>query len=345
MDALKRKIPDFFVNQGKKITNLKDWENYREPLKNLILTEEYGPLPEKIEPSIKIEPDYVDFAGKAVWERVYFTFEKNGKSHTVVTHLILPKGKTNVPVFLSLNFQREVPNKYLPVEEIIDTGFGVFAFCYEEVTSDNGDFTNGLCGLFEMDGKCEFGKISLWAYFASICMDYLITRDEVDKDNVAIIGHSRLGKTALLCSALDERFKLTCVNNSGCCGVAVSRGKTEKNETIEKIMEVFPFWFCDNFKKYVNNEDALPFDQHMLVSLVAPRHIVVGGAKEDYWADNEGQHLSCAMAVPVWEMYEKGSANKRVSYYEREGTHFLSRTDWIIYMQAFKEIMKNEIQK
>ena len=345
MEALKRNIPDFFVNQGKKITSVEDWEKYRQSLKDLLLKEEYGFLPEKIEPSISVENEGVDFAGKAKWEKVYFTFEKNGKSHTVVTHLILPRGKTNVPVFLSLNFQREVPNKYLPVEEIIDTGFGVFAFCYEEVTKDNSDFTDGICALFEKNGRCDFGKISIWAYFASICMDYLCTRQEVDKNNVAIIGHSRLGKTALLCSALDERFKLTCVNNSGCCGVALSRGKTKENETIEKIMEVFPFWFCESFKKYINNEDALPFDQHMLVSLVAPRYIVVGGAKEDLWADNEGQHLSCALAVKAWEFYERGSANKRVSYYERIGTHFLSRTDWIIYMESFKEILKNEVQK
>lgn len=345
MDILKRNIPDFFVNDGKKINTLADWKIYREKLKDLFLKEEYGFFPEKIVPSIKTEIDYVDFAGKAVWEKIYFTFEKNGKSHTVITHLILPKGATNVPVFLSLNFQREVPNKYLPAEEIIDTGFGIFAFCYEEVTSDNGDFTNGLCALFEKDGKCQFGKISIWAYFASICMDYLLTRKEVDGDNVAIIGHSRLGKTALLCSALDERFKLTCVNNSGCCGVALSRGKTKENETIEKITEVFPFWFTEGFKKYASNEEALPFDQHMLVSLVAPRHMVVGGAKEDVWADNEGQHLSCALAVKAWELYEKGSANKRLYYYERLGTHFLSRTDWIIYMESFKEIMKNEVQK
>ena len=138
---------------------------------------------------------------------------------------------------------------------------------------------------------------------------------------------------------------MTCVNNSGCCGASLSRGKVKENETIEKITEVFPFWFCDSFKQYVNNEDKLPFDQHMLLALVAPRYLIVGGAKEDVWADNEGQHLSCALAVPAWELYEKGSANKRISYYEREGTHFLSRTDWIIYMQAFKEIIKNEIQK
>lgn len=335
----KRSIPYFFDG----IDTKEKWEERKKDYLDLFLKEEYGYLPTKLDHTIKTEVDWVDFAGKAVWEHVDFTFERNGKSHTVKTHLILPKNKENVPVFLSLNFQREVPNKYLPVEEIIDTGFGIFAFCYEEVTEDNKDFTSGLCSLFEVEGKCPFGKLSLWAYFASICMDYLCTRKEVDKDNVAIIGHSRLGKTALLCSALDSRFKLTCVNDSGCCGASVSRGKSAENETIEKIVEVFPHWFCDNFKKYVNNEKSLPFDQHMLIAQIAPRCLVVGAAKEDIWADNKGQQLSCAMAAEIWELYGKGYANKRLSYYEREGTHFLSRTDWIIYMEGFKEILKNEI--
>ena len=342
-ELLKRNVPDFFVHNGKKITTRQEWEEHRQYLKDLFLKEEYGFLPEKITPSVTVERQYVDFAGKAVWDSVFFTFEKDGRSHTVRTEIVLPVSEKPVPVFLSLNFQREVPNKYLPMEEIIDTGFGVFAFCYENVTADNADFTDGLCSLFEKDGKCEFGKISIWSYFASACMDYLLTRDEVDKSNVAIIGHSRLGKTALLTSALDERFKLTCVNNSGCCGAALSRGKTEDNESIAKITEVFPFWFCKEFEKYIGNEDKLPFDQHMLIALVAPRSIIVSGAEKDVWADNKGQHLSCALAVKAWELYGKGNANKCVSYYERRGTHFLSRTDWIIFMEAFKEVMKNEI--
>jgi hypothetical protein len=233
----------------------------------------------------------------------------------------------------------------MPVEEIIDTGFGVFSIYYQDVTKDNDDFSDGICGLFERNSTSSFGKISIWAYFASICMDYLCTRNEIDKDNIAIIGHSRLGKTALLCSALDGRFKLTCVNESGCSGAAVSRGKSKENETIKDIIRVFPYWFCDEYKKYIDNEDNLPFDQHMLISLVAPRYVIVGAAKEDIWADNIGQHLSCALAVPAWELYSKGSANKRINYYEREGSHFLSRTDWIIYMEGFKEIIKNELKK
>lgn len=337
----RRKIPDFFLDIDTKET----WEAQREKFINSFLKEEYGYLPEKLEAEIKVEKDWVDFAGKADWEHIYFTFRKNGKSHTVKANLILPKEKENIPVFLSLNFQKEIPNKYLPVEEIIDTGFGIFALCYEEVTADNGDFTDGICGLLcDGEGKCSFGKISIWAYMASICMDYLCTRKEVDRNNVAIIGHSRLGKTALLCSALDERFKLTCANDSGCCGAAVSRGKVKENETIEAIVRTFPFWFCEEFKKYVGNEDRLPFDQHMLLARIAPRYLVIGGAELDAWADNEGQKLSCSLASKAWDFYGV-SSKERVCYYERKGSHFLSRDDWHMYMKKFKEILKNEVSK
>lgn len=348
-EAKRRKLPNFF----KDINTKEHWESKREEIKNLFLQEEYGFLPKKLTPEIKTEKQGVNFAGKAEWESVFFTFENNGKSHTVRTELVLPKHKTDIPVFVFIDFESKVPSKYLPMEEILDNGFGVLAFCYQDVTSDNGDFTNGLCGLFCDDsGKCSFGKISIWAYMASRCMDYLKTRDEVGK--IAILGHSRLGKTALLASALDERFDLTCVNDSGCCGASVSRGKTDKNENITKITDTFPFWFTDNFYKYRDNEDMLPFDQHMLLSLVAPRPVMIGGAIEDVWADNEGQMLSCYLASKIWELYDKDGficENKLpcvndmyldgdICFHLRQGEHFLSRYDWNVYMQKFLHIQQ-----
>ncbi len=344
-----RNIPDFFIKNGKRI-DLDAWETYKEEVKELFLTEEYGHLPEKLVPSVETEEQGVDFAGKGKWESVFFTFENNGKKHTVRTELILPKNKTDVPLFLYISFSPDVPNKYLPMEEILDNGFGVMTFYYENVTTDNGDFSNGLYGLFSNDGqRCEFGKISLWSYMASICMDYLETRKEVNSKCVAVAGHSRLGKTAILTSALDDRFILTCSNNSGCCGSAISRGKTEKNETIEAITRVFPWWFSEKFLKYVSNENALPFDQHLLMSLIAPRYLMIGTALEDVWADNEGQLLSCKLASYVWTLYGKRgfvdsesntSIDGEVCYHLRDGTHFMSRYDWNVYMKKFKAIIE-----
>ena len=349
-ELLRRSIPDFLDG----IDTKEKWEKKRNEIRDLFLKEEYGFLPEKIKPTIKTEKQGINFAGKAEWESVFFTFEKNGKSHTVRTELILPKSKDNVPVFLFLDFEAKVPSKYLPVEEILDGGFGMLAFCYQDVTTDNGDFTNGLCSLFcDENGKCTFGKISMWAYMAIACMDHLEARNEVGK--VAIIGHSRLGKTALLTSALDNRFCLTCVNESGCSGASISRGKTEQNENIKKITDTFPFWFCENYFKYIDKENTLPFDQHMLLGLVAPRSVMIGGAILDVWADNEGQFLSCYLAGDIWKLYGKRgficenrlpSVNEHyldgeVCFHLRDGEHFLSRYDWNVYMSEFKGIINN----
>ena len=353
----KRQIPDFFVNDGKKITNKEEWEEHRKRVIDLFLGEEYGYLPPKIEPSIRLEEQAINFAGKAKWESVFFTFKKGTKRRTVRAELILPRGKKS-PVFLAIDFLKESPNKYLPVEEILDSGFGIFKLCYESVTRDNGDFENGLCALFE-GGKEKYGKIAIWSYMASICMDYLMTREDVDSKNVAIIGHSRLGKTALLTSAIDNRFVLTCVNDSGCCGASVSRGKVDGNEKIYDIVKTFPYWFKREYALYAGKENTLPFDQHMLLSLVAPRNVIIGGAKEDVWADNEGQFLSCHLASYAWELYGKSGlihdgkmpevgevlTAGELGFYLREGTHFLSRDDWKIYISKFREILDNEIRE
>lgn len=354
----RRNIPNFFVHNGEEISTLEKWEAYRPILKDLFLNSEYGRMPEKIVPTIREEEQEINFAGKAVWKSVFFTFKNNGMEHTVRCELVLPKSQRPAPVFVSIGFSPDVPNKYLPMEEIIDNGFAVLHFFYENVTTDNGDFSNGLYPL--LSAKRDFGKITVWSYMASVCMDYLQSRDDVDKSAIAVIGHSRLGKTALLTSALDERFLLTCVNESGCCGAALSRGKNEQNENITTITDVFPWWFCEDFFAYRDNEDKMDFDQHLLLALVAPRYAVIGGAIEDVWADNEGQYLSCHLASKAWGFYGKGglsyegndlpkAGEKRLDgelgFYLRSGSHFQSREDWGVYMKKFREIIeerKNE---
>ncbi|MBO5312889.1 MAG: hypothetical protein J6B29_02880 [Clostridia bacterium] len=343
---LKREIPNFFVLDGKSIEDKDSWEIKRNELKRLFLAEEYGERP-SLAYSVTSEEQGINFAGKARWESVFFKFEGNGESHTVRCELVLPRVKMKSPVFVFANFSPSVPDKYLPTEEIIDSGFGVFSFYYEDVTKDNNDFTDGLCKLISF----ETGKISIWSYMASTCMDYLCTRDDVDKSNVAIVGHSRLGKTALLTSALDERFKLTCANESGCCGASISRDKRKENESLEDITRVFPQWFCKSFSKYISAPNSLPFDQHMLLALIAPRYLVVGGALEDVWADNEGQLLACSLSAKAWSFYGKrglsydakeDNQSAGVAFYMREGSHFMSRFDWQVYMRKFREIIEEE---
>ncbi len=358
---LERNIPDLMrAPSGESVKTAEEWERTMRPYwREMILAEEFGSCPEKITPSVNATVERsLDFAGKATVESVTFTFERGERSHTVPCMLAYPKGAKEkpVPFFIFINFRSQFPDRYLPAEEIIDGGFGIFSVCYQDITSDDGNFENGLAGLFYDGERAPDGtsKIAYWAYFASAMMDYLLTRPEADEGAIGISGHSRLGKTALLTAALDERFAFACPNNSGCSGVALSRGKSDGAEHIRHITKNFPFWFCPNYLKYVDNEQAQAFDQHCLVALVAPRAVFVGAAQEDTWADNDGQFLALAAASPVWELYGKRGLvtpdrmpevgdvliDGELGFYLRSGTHFQSRADWQFYMAAVGRYLK-----
>lgn len=258
-----------------------------------------------------------------------------------------------MPCFIHINFRNLVPDRYLPAEEIVDNGYAVLSFCYEDVSSDDGDFTSGLAGLVYPKGrtsKTQCGKIGIWAWAACRVMDYALTRPELDASHISVVGHSRLGKTALLAGALDERFYCAFSNDSGCSGAALARGK--RGETIQKICQTFPYWFCGNYKKYAGNESLLPFDQHFLIAANAPHRVYVASAEEDLWADPENEYLSCVAAdgyfkakglsgflhpdrLPsVGESFGQG----HIGYHLRAGKHYLSREDWQYYIRYLNSI-------
>jgi hypothetical protein len=357
-ELAKRKLPDLFqMPNGQIIKTKEEWGTIARPYwREILLQEEYGKIPPLVYPEIFTKTNTIDFAGKATWEEVSFTFKRNGKEHTVPTNLIYPKAAEKSPFFIYINFRSDIPDRYLPVEEIIDNGFGIFSVDYNDITKDNADFTDGLAGLFQ-DGERtgdDTGKIVYWSYMASRMMDYLQTREEADKNAIGVSGHSRLGKTALLTGALDDRFAFVCSNDSGCSGAAISRGRCNGGESIRAIVERFSFWFCPNYFKYMDKANELPFDQHCLMALVAPRRVYIGGAIEDIWADNDSQFLNCVASSPVWKLYGKTgfiTDNKmpvcgdiytdgEVGFHLRAGKHYHSRTDWLIYMDAVKKIEK-----
>lgn len=259
-----------------------------------------------------------------------------------------------LPCFIQINFRDLVPDAYLPSEEIVDNGFAVLSFCYQDVSSDDGDFTNGLAGIFYPGGErtdTQCGKIGLWAWAAMRVMDYAQTLPELDKNCISVCGHSRLGKTALLTGALDERFFCAFSNDSGCSGASLSREK--EGETVAKIWNRFPYWFCKNFEKYADNEDALPFDQHFLLCANLPHRVYVASAALDAWADPKNEYLSCVAASDCFKaagtngfvhpdrLPEIGDSFHEgfIGYHLRDGLHYFSREDWQNYMAYIRKHM------
>ena len=273
-----------------------------------------------------------------------------GKPFSWKFFLSLPKRETPVPAFLMLMFTRKLPADTVPVEEICDEGFGFVGFDYQDVTSDDGDFTNGLAALFYPDGRRgehDGGKIALWAWAASRILDYLQTVPEIDSRRVYVTGHSRLGKSALWAAAQDERFAGGASIQSGCSGAALARGKN--GETVGKITNVFPYWFAPAYAAFADREAEMPFDQHDLLALAAPRRLLVTSAADDAWADPDGEALGCAAVAPVYALWGLSAPAERadipdsialldgqVGYFRRPGTHCFSRDDWHALFRFFR---------
>ena len=320
----------------------------------ILLDEEYGHLPQgarrfHVE---EMSRDASFAAGKANLVKLAFTMEGDFGSYTFPLYEVIPVGEVKHPAFLHINFRDLIPDKYQPTEELIDRGYATFTFCYKDVTSDDGDFTNGLAGVVYPHGeRGEYaaGKIALWAWAATFVMDYIQTKESIDGKRVTVTGHSRLGKTALLAGALDPRFYCAISNCSGAPGAALSRQKT--GETIAKICKTFPFWFSKHYHGYADKEDSLPFDQHFLIAANAPHRAYITSAELDDWACPPNEYAAARLASEYYAslglvglVSEDESANMKKAYHDgsigyhiRRGLHYFSRTDWLYHMQYLEK--------
>jgi hypothetical protein len=314
---------------------------------------------------------------------VYLTSRKNGPKMTLL--LYLPAGAAKpVPVFLGLNFggnqtvaadpgirlgqiwprsstagalaphpateqSRGTAAGRWQVEKILRHGYGLATIYYGDIEPDfDGGIRYGVRPAFFHPGQTapaasEWGAIGAWAWGLSRALDYLETDKQVDARHVALMGHSRLGKTALWAGAEDTRFAMVISNCSGEGGAALSRRLF--GEQPADLNSRFPHWFDANYRKYSSHESDLPFDQHELIALIAPRPVYIATAAEDLWADPKGQFLAAAAAGPVYELLGKQGLGTDqmpplhhpimhdIGYHNRSGKHDVIEYDWDQYLK------------
>ncbi|MFN4180699.1 MAG: acetylxylan esterase, partial [Armatimonadota bacterium] len=333
-------LPDPLVClDGTKVTTPELWRTKRRPeILELFRTHMYGkaPIGKPVEMTFEVfDLDKNALNGKATRKqvRILFTGKPDGPNMDLLIYL--PNDvKRPVPVFLLLNFfgnhaihpdpairikpvwfkgKQVTPSedsrgrdRSIPVEKILTRGYGIATAYYGDIAPDfPGSFQHGVFAVFdklfgEKRPPDAWGAISAWAWGLSRALDYFEVDKDIDAKRVVVLGHSRLGKTALWAGAQDERFAIVISNNSGCGGAALSRRRF--GETVALINSAFPHWFCENFKRYNGRENELPIDQHMLVALIAPRPVYIASADEDLWADPRGEFLAAKFADPVYKL-------------------------------------------
>ena len=378
-------------NNGTSVKSKKDWEKRRSEIVQIFETEVFGAIPQwkgqMKSTLVSVKKNALD--GLATRKEVRIDLTRDGRKISVMVLIYLPQNSKDAPIFLSYNFGGNhtttlepdvlIPDSWVsnnkmlgitdnranekgrgsacsswPIKEIISEGFGVATVYYGDVDPDfNDGFKNGVHELFDTKrDSASWGSLAAWAWGLSRVMDYLETDKEVNAKKVIVMGHSRLGKAALWAGATDQRFAMTVSNNSGCGGAAISRRKF--GETVGRINNSFPHWFCDNFKKYNEKEEILPIDQHELLALIAPRPVYVASAAEDLWSDPKGEFLSCVYASPVYELLGlKGFPVKEmpgvsqpvigdISYHIRPGKHDVTLYDWQCYMNFAERYFKKK---
>ncbi len=282
------------------------------------------------------------FVGLSFFGNSAATTEKDVPLSTGWVRADVSKGIVNYRV---TEASRGVESSRWPIEMIIDNGYALATANYGDIEPDHEQgWKDGVRAIFSKDGantvwkEGEWGGIAAWAWGLSRMLDYLETDQSIDAKKCAVIGHSRLGKTALWAGASDGRFALAISNDSGEGGASLMRRNF--GETVAVLAGIRPHWFTPTYQRYANNESACPVDSHMLIALMAPRPVYIASATEDKWADPKGEFLAGKNAETVFALFgKKGvgvdeqpaadqSVGDSIGYHVRAGKHDLTKDDW-----------------
>jgi pimeloyl-ACP methyl ester carboxylesterase len=393
-------LPDPLVmRDGTRVTTKEAWLKKRAPeLRDLFQHYMYGTrpaTPEFVKGKV-LREDKAALGGKATLREVSVDC---GLAEPVHLLVVIPNSaKQPCPAFLGMNFNGNYqllddPQVSLPrwsrakkagepnvpdpagrgreketwaLEQSIDRGYAVATFYSGDVVPDDKELAEKALKQFRkteaVRGPADTATIMAWSWGFSRMLDYLLTVPEIDGKRVAVVGHSRNGKTALVTAAFDERVALAIPTQAGSGGTGPSRVAPEMAklndkgrptaETVAVINNAFPHWFCGNFKAFNEAVEKLPFDQHELIALCAPRPVMLSNASEDLWANPDGQYALLKAAAPVYALFghelklpaERPAIdeplNERLGYYIRPGKHSMTSGDWKVWLDFADKWLK-----
>lgn len=365
-------LPDPLVlSSGKRVTDAAAWQSSRRPeIIRLYQDEIFGRIPAnapRVAWTVK-ETDPAARGGAALMKQVVGTAGTGPGALTIKVTMYTPAKATGpVPMILLANFGggsapvRAGGGAQIgdpPVaDDILARGWGYAMVGYNDIQPDRANaLDQGVIGLTLGPGKVrgprDWGSISAWAWGVSRIIDYLETDRSVDAKRIALQGHSRLGKTALWASALDDRIKVVYASCSGEMGAAISR--RDWGEVVDDMTQNFPWWFTENFQKYAGHWNDMPVDAHMLIALSAPRPVFVTGGTADQWADPVGMFLAEVNAGPVYRLLGKSDLGVSsppppldtpvikgdLGWHYHTGGHAATPEDWKAFLAFAEKYLK-----
>ena len=378
------------MRDGTAVTTAEAWKTKRAPeLRALFQHYMYGARPTAPAVTGKlIHEDKAALGGKATLREVEVSI---GLDTPVRLLIVTPNdAKKPVPCFLGMNFSgnfrllddpKIAPPRWAPnaaaasdvnrgkeratwaIEQCIARGYAVANFHSGDVVPDDKAAAETVlkklrAGDAAERGPADTATIMAWAWGFSRMVDHLLTVPEIAGARIAAVGHSRNGKTALLAAAFDERIALAIPSQAGCGGTAPNRisspnpGARPAAETVAIINKNFPHWFSGNFKAFSGAVEKLPFDQHCLIALCAPRPVLLSNAEQDAWANPDGQFDMLRAAAPVYALLGEKIAlpaqrpaldsllNERLGYFIRPGKHSMTTPDWNVWLDYADKWLK-----
>lgn len=312
-----QELPDpFRMDDGKRVVTGEDWAKRREQIKAMLLFYEYGHLPSPCAVRVQSSSSFINNRG-ARQERVMLCCGPHDEV-TFSLDFLIPQGKPGpFPILLT----GDAGTTPIPAE-VVARGYILAQFDRTKIAPDDASHDKGVYALYP---DSDAGALAAWAWGYHRVVDYLLTRPDVDSKRIAIAGHSRGGKAVLLAGALDERVALTIANQSGTGGASPFRLQSKNSESLEKITARFGYWFHPRLRTFAGREDQLPFDQHFLMALVAPRALLLNSALQDPYANPHSTQQTFLAAQQVFKFL---GASDKIGSHIRDGGHAFNESDW-----------------
>jgi hypothetical protein len=337
-----RELPDpFKFANGKRVGSREDWPSRRSEILKQALEFEYGRIPtERTE--VKASESQAASGSASAGSAVHQFVLNMGPQGKVSTHLILttPPGNGPFPTIIKgdLCWGRVKPEI---IASIVGRGYALVEFDRTEIAPDKNDRGTGILALYP---DYDWGVLAAWAWGYERVIDFLETRPEIDKAKLVATGHSRGGKATLLAGAIDERIALTAPNGSGCGGAGLFRVEWPTSENLSNIVKAFPYWFSPQFDEFAGHENQLPFDQHEVRALIAPRALFTTDSLDDLWANPLGTQISYLASMEVFNFL---GAGEKIGFHYRHGPHDQNAEDFaaLLDFADWKLMGKTSAQK